>query len=105
MVLAVGAPADHGLLVAPGGERQHAPLMTLALEALIVDEAVDCLELGLEMLGEVQIVVEPLPPRLDFENHQEHLPLLTGLDRTCDLSDASRPDNVPGSIAFRRGIW
>jgi hypothetical protein len=47
MMLALGAPADHRLLVGPGRERQDATLGALALEALVVDETLDRLELGL----------------------------------------------------------
>jgi len=39
VVLALAAPADHGLLVASGGQRRHPSLAALALEALVGDEA------------------------------------------------------------------
>ena len=62
VVLALGAPAHHRFLVAPGRERKHAPLGRWPREALIVDEAVDLLELRLQLLGERKIVV----PRSSF---------------------------------------
>ena len=40
-MLALAAPAYYGFLVAPCGERQDPALAALALESLIVDEAVD----------------------------------------------------------------
>ena len=58
VMLALRAPADHRFLVAPGRERQQATLGALALEALVVDEAVDRLELRLQVLGELEIVVQ-----------------------------------------------
>src|SRR5262249_56910559 len=76
VVLAVGAPADHRFLVATSRERQQAALGALALEALVVDETVDRLELGLELFGEIEIVVPALRLRLHFENHCEHGALL-----------------------------
>jgi hypothetical protein len=47
MMLALGAPANDRLFVGPGRERQDATPDALALEALVVDEALDRLELGL----------------------------------------------------------
>src|SRR5262249_12861092 len=69
VMLAVAAPAHHCLLVAPDGERQEPPLAALALEPLVVDEAVDRLEPGLELLREAEIVVKPLRLVLDLEDH------------------------------------
>src|SRR5215471_73991 len=52
LVVTLRAPADHGLFVAPGRERQNARWPSLAREAVNVDEAVNTLELGPQVLGE-----------------------------------------------------
>ena len=67
-----GAPADDCLLIAPSRQRQHPPLGTLAAEALVVDEAVDPLKVGLQGLGQAQVVVEAILLRLNYEYHGEH---------------------------------
>src|SRR5579875_3657071 len=73
LVMEAGAaPADHRLLVAPGGEREQAPLVALAGEALVVDEAVDALEIGLEALRQAEINRPTRGLRLNFEDHGEH---------------------------------
>jgi hypothetical protein len=50
-MFALAAPAYYGFLVAPCGERQDPALAPLALESLIVDEAVDRLQDRFKMLG------------------------------------------------------
>src|SRR5207248_2112152 len=52
MVLALRAPAHHGLFIAPGGEREDAAFRPSALEPLVVDETVYRLQLGFEIFGE-----------------------------------------------------
>ena len=52
VMLAMRPPTHESLFVAPGRQRQNAPLVALALEAFVVDEPVDRLELRLELFGE-----------------------------------------------------
>src|SRR5882724_5574723 len=51
MVLALGAPAHDGLFIAPRRMRQHPTWPQLALETLVVDEAIDGLQDRPQMLG------------------------------------------------------
>jgi hypothetical protein len=65
--------------------RKEAAGASLTLEALVVDEAIDRLEQGLEAPGELQIRVEPTFLRKHFEDHGEHgsTPLcIAGIART-----------------------
>src|SRR5262249_51232958 len=71
--LAMAAPAHHRLLVAPDGEREQPPFGAPALQPIDVNEAVDRLEPGLELLREREIVVKPLRLGLHLENHCEHV--------------------------------
>src|SRR5215208_7194745 len=72
VMIGLRAPADDGLLVAPGREREQATTRTPALEAVDIDEAVDRLELRLELLGEIEIVAPALLSRLNLEDHRKH---------------------------------
>src|SRR6202167_697732 len=57
---AEGAPANDCLLVA------------LAAEALVVDEPINLLKLGLQELGLIQVVIHATLFRLNYEHHGEH---------------------------------
>src|SRR6185437_13164517 len=72
VMLGMGAPTDHGLLVAPDREREDAAGGAPAPEAVDVDEPVDRLELWPQGLGERQVIVEPLSLRLYLEDHRKH---------------------------------
>jgi hypothetical protein len=55
-----GAPADDRLFVAPRRMRKNPAWSPLALETLVVHEAVDFFQERLQALGESKIFVEPL---------------------------------------------
>ena len=57
VVMLEGAPADHGLLIAPEGEGQQPALLPLTFEALIAEEPLDALELRFQGLGVGQVIV------------------------------------------------
>ena len=103
-MLALGPPADHRFLVGPGRERQDATLAAFALEALVIDKALDRLELWLQELGEIEIVVELVRLRLHLENHRKHdaLSLLFRPPAVPFLLDAPF---CPGAIAAQRAGW
>src|SRR5262245_11568314 len=84
VMLADGAPANHRLFVAPGRMRQNPTRTPLALEALVVHEAVDLFQDRLQALGQGEIVVEPRFFRVDLEDHREHWDILvaTGSHRS-----------------------
>jgi hypothetical protein len=69
IVMLSHGPPSHDLLVAPGGVREDPSGTTDALEALVVDEAIDSFQDRLQSLRQVQIEVEPLRPGMDFEDH------------------------------------
>jgi hypothetical protein len=54
------APADDRLFVAPRRMRKNPPWSPLALETLVVHEAVDFFQERLQALGERKIFVEPV---------------------------------------------
>jgi len=72
MVFGLSAPAHHGFLVAPGRMRQHPSGSELALEALIVDEAVDLFQDRLQVLGEAEIFVLLSLVGKHFKDHGKH---------------------------------
>jgi hypothetical protein len=47
-------------------------LSAFTAEALVVNKAVDLLKLGLQELGQTQVIVEVILFRLDDEYHGEH---------------------------------
>src|SRR5262249_5369325 len=70
------APADHRLLVSPGRQRQHSPRHAPAGKALIIEKAIDLLDLRTQELGKLQIFALALRLWHDFENHSKHMDLL-----------------------------
>ena len=72
MVLGVGPPPHQRLLVKPGGEREQPPLGAPAGEALDVQEAVDRVQHGLEMPGELEVLVGQVGLGLNLEDDDEH---------------------------------
>ena len=77
MMPAMGTPANERLFVAPGRQRDQPAFIALALETLVVDEPLDGLELGLELLGEGEIVVKTPGLGLHLEDDGEHVGLLS----------------------------
>src|SRR6266496_787987 len=74
-VAAEGAPASHGLLVAPERERQELVLVRKARETLDRDESVDGLELRPQPRGNIQILLFLPGSRKDLEYHHHHVVL------------------------------
>src|SRR5688572_20678059 len=66
------APALHGLLVAPDGQRQELARLRQALEALDGDEAVHLLQHGLEPRRRVEVRVLAPRGRHHFEYDRDH---------------------------------
>src|SRR6185437_6204178 len=69
MMLSLGTPANQRFLVAPRGMRQHPTWAPLAFKALVVHEALDLLEPGLQMGRQRQVVIGALMTGIHFENH------------------------------------
>lgn len=75
----------------------------LALEALVVDEALDSFEDRLQPLGQGEIVVEPIFLRIDFENDGEHW-LLLAPPRIDGNRDRPLPIAVQCAAKSRRDV-
>src|SRR3954463_13179787 len=76
MVPALGPPPHHRFLVAPRRVRQQPAGLDLALEPLVVDEAVDRAQDRLQPHRELQILLVAFRLAFDFEDHGKHRSLL-----------------------------
>src|ERR1043165_3818953 len=68
----LGPPAHQRLLVAPARQRQQPSVAAQAAVADVVDESVDCLDLGLQHPAKTEIGLLLIRLRMDFENDGEH---------------------------------
>ena len=73
------APAHHGLLVAPSGQRQQPAVARQTAVADVVDEAVDLLQFRPQHLAAAEIMIVLPVLRIDLEDHCKHLSLLAGV--------------------------
>ena len=73
VVLGLSAPAHDRFLVTPGRMRQYPSRPELAFEALVVDEAIDCFEDGLQVFCEFQILVLLALSGEHFKDHGKHV--------------------------------